>query len=63
MACAHTDFRSIRTVYDRRRGVLVFHWTCDRCGELLGEARREPYRPSFDPRGHERFMPQRVSSA
>jgi hypothetical protein len=56
MACPHDGFHDIRTAYDRRRGLLVFHWTCERCGARLSEARREPYRPSFDPRGNERFL-------
>jgi hypothetical protein len=36
--------------------VLVYHWTCERCGARLSEAGREPYRPAFDPRGNERFV-------
>jgi hypothetical protein len=58
MACLHKGFHEIRTAYDRRRGVLVFHWTCERCGARLHEARRESYRPSFDPRGNDPFTGQ-----
>jgi hypothetical protein len=56
MACSHDGFHAIRTAYDRRRELLVFHWTCERCGARLREARRERYRPSFDPRGNEPFV-------
>ena len=45
-----------RSWYDRRDGVLVFYWTCERCGAWLGELRREPYRPEFDPHGYARFL-------
>lgn len=55
MACRHDGFHSIGTSYDQRRGVLVFHWTCERCGARLSEARRERYRPRFDPLGNQRF--------
>lgn len=55
MACAHDGFHSIGTSYDRRRGVLVYFWTCERCGARLRDARRERYRPSYVPRGYERF--------
>ena len=58
--CAHDGFHSIGTSYDRRSGVLVFHWTCERCGARLSEARRERYRPSFDPRGNEPFAGHRT---
>jgi hypothetical protein len=56
MRCAHGGFHAISTAYDRRSGVLVYHWTCERCGARLSEAGREPYRPAFDPRGNERFV-------
>jgi hypothetical protein len=56
MACHHQGFHEIRTVYDRSTGVLVYFWTCDRCGERLDEARRETYRPRFDPNGNRRFL-------
>jgi hypothetical protein len=56
MDCSHNGFHGIRTAYDRRRGVLVYFWTCERCGERLEEARREKYRPAFDPRGNDRFL-------
>ena len=54
--CRHDGFHGIQTVYDRRHGVLVFFWTCDSCGKRLGEARREEYRPQFDPAGNARFV-------
>jgi hypothetical protein len=57
MSCAHDGFRGINTSYDQRRGVLVYFWTCERCGQRMGEARREQYRPAFDPQGHTRFQP------
>jgi hypothetical protein len=52
MTCSHDGFHGIGTTYDRRREVLVFFWTCDRCGERLREARRDEYRPSFVPHGN-----------
>jgi hypothetical protein len=57
MSCPHDGFRGIGTKYDRRRSVLVYFWTCERCGERLDEARREEYRPAFDPTGHSRIQP------
>jgi hypothetical protein len=62
MACRHTGFHDICTAYDRRSGVLVFHWTCERCGARLTEARREQYRPAFDPSGNERFRTQQPAA-
>lgn len=56
VACSHDGFHSIQSWYDRRDGVLVFYWTCERCGAWLGELRREPYRPEFDPHGYVRFL-------
>jgi hypothetical protein len=56
MACAHDGFHAIRTTYDRRSGVLVYFWACECCGARLGDARRERYRPSYDPYGNERFL-------
>jgi hypothetical protein len=56
MACAHDGFHAIRTTYDRRSGVLVYFWACERCDARLGDARREHYRPSYDPYGNERFL-------
>jgi hypothetical protein len=53
MSCAHNGFHTICTTYDRRSGILVYHWTCERCGARLSEARREQYRPSFNSRGNE----------
>jgi len=55
MACPHDGFHTIHTAYDRRREVLVYFWTCERCGERLDEARREAYRPAYDPHGNDRF--------
>lgn len=43
-------------MYDRNSGVLVYFWTCESCGKRLGEARREDYRPQFDPQGNQRFL-------
>ena len=56
IACAHDGFHAIGTNYDRRKCVLVYFWACERCGARLGDARREPYRPSYDPHGNERFV-------
>jgi hypothetical protein len=56
MSCAHRGFHGIQTMYDRGRGVLVYYWICERCGALLGEARRQEYRPEFDPNGNDRFV-------
>jgi hypothetical protein len=55
MHCDHDGYHSIDTAYDRSSGELVFYWTCECCGLRLGEARREEYRPAFDPSGHHRF--------
>jgi hypothetical protein len=49
--CAHRDFHEIRTSYDRRRGILIYWWTCEHCGARLSEALRTPYRPLFEPNG------------
>jgi C4-type Zn-finger protein len=62
MFCNHNGFHTIRTSYDHRGGLLIFHWTCERCGARLTEARRERYRPSFDPRGNEAFLTHRAAS-
>jgi hypothetical protein len=51
MACAHDGFHAIASCYDRRQGLLIYHWTCERCGARLSEARRQPYRPAYDPYG------------
>ena len=56
MYCAHEGFRGIGSAYDRLRSVLVYYWTCERCGRRLGEIRRDRYRPQFDPRGNERYL-------
>jgi hypothetical protein len=55
MSCSHDGFHGIRSSYDRRRGVLVYFWTCERCGTRLRELRREDYRPRFNPYGSERY--------
>jgi hypothetical protein len=57
MGCTHRGFHAIRTEYDRRDAVLVYFWTCEACGERLGEAHREKYRPRFDPRGNRSVQP------
>jgi hypothetical protein len=56
MACLHDGFHGISSWYDRRRGVLVYYWTCERCGARLREALREEYRPTYDPHGPRRFL-------
>jgi hypothetical protein len=56
IACAHDGFHAIGTKYDRRKGVLVYFWACEGCGARLGDARRDRYRPSYDPHGNERFV-------
>jgi hypothetical protein len=55
MTCAHDGFHAIRSTYDQPQGLLVYFWTCERCGERLGEAHREPYRPAFEPNGNIRL--------
>lgn len=57
MSCSHDGFHSIISWYDHRAGVLVYFWSCERCGVRLNEARREPYRPQYEPRGNDRFLP------
>ncbi|HEV3377482.1 MAG TPA: hypothetical protein VG126_09415 [Thermoleophilaceae bacterium] len=61
MACSHDGFHAIRTSYNRRSGVLVYFWACEQCGDRLGDARRERYRPSYDPHGSERFLTTRAA--
>ena len=56
VSCSHEGFHAIRSWYDRRGGVMVYYWMCERCGASLREAGREPYRPHFDPHGNKRFM-------
>ena len=53
MACAHDGFHELNTSYDRKRGVLVYVWTCEQCRAPLGEAGRQEYRPSFAPHGND----------
>jgi hypothetical protein len=48
--CPHDGYHDIRSTYDHRRGLLFFYWTCESCGELLGEAERTKYRPRFERR-------------
>jgi hypothetical protein len=55
MTCDHDGFHAVRTSYDRRAGVLVYFWACERCGTKLHEAHREAYRPAYDPHGNDRF--------
>ena len=54
MECQHDGYHAIGTSYDRRRGVLIFVWTCEQCGGRLGEAGRQRYRPAFNPDGNQR---------
>jgi hypothetical protein len=56
MDCNHDGFHGIHSAYDHASGVLVYFWTCERCGARLREARREEYRPTFDPRGNQPFL-------
>ena len=56
ISCTHSGFRGFCTVYDHSLGVLVYFWTCEGCGARLGEARREQYRPQFDPQGNDRYL-------
>jgi hypothetical protein len=60
-ACSHDGFHAIRTEYDRRKGVLVYFWACECCDARLGEARRERYRPSYDPDGNVPFVTSRAA--
>jgi hypothetical protein len=52
--------REITTSYDTGLRVLVYFWTCERCGARLEELRRREYVPRFDPRGVERFLASRL---
>jgi hypothetical protein len=52
--CDHDGYHAIQTAYDHSGGELVYFWTCERCGMRLREARREAYRPAFDPSGNKR---------
>jgi hypothetical protein len=56
MACRHDGFREIRSDYDASAGVLVYHWTCERCSTRIAEAWRTVYRPAFDPRGNDQYL-------
>jgi hypothetical protein len=55
MTCAHEGFHAIRTKYDQPQGVLIYFWTCERCGARLGEAHRLAYRPTYEPNGNGQF--------
>ena len=56
MKCSHQGFHAFLSHYDRHRGLLVQYWVCEKCGTRLREARREEYRPSFDPRGNDQYL-------
>jgi hypothetical protein len=56
MFCEHEGFHDVRSAYDRQRGLLVFFYTCEGCGEQLREAHREEYQPSFDRHGNDAFL-------
>lgn len=60
MACPHDGFHAIASSYDRHRGLLIYHWTCERCGARLSEARRQPYRPAYDPYGAQAHRDRRA---
>jgi hypothetical protein len=60
MTCEHDGFHAIQTAYDRSTGVLVYFWVCERCGARLCEARRETYRPAFNPAGNQVIARQLV---
>jgi hypothetical protein len=50
MDCGHNTYRTIDSSYDHRRGLFVYYWRCEQCGERLGEAGRLSYRPNYRPR-------------
>ena len=56
MDCKHDEFHAVRSSDDPDEGLLVFFWTCERCGERLNEALREQYRPQFDPHGNDQYL-------
>ena len=47
IACFHDTYRSITTSYDVVQRVLVYYWTCERCGAHLSELRRRSYEPRY----------------
>ena len=49
MPCSHRGFRDISSTYDLHRQVLVFFWSCERCGKHMGEAGRTRYQPRYEP--------------
>jgi hypothetical protein len=53
MSCGHVGYREPRSQYDASTELLVFSWTCEDCGERLGEVARLPYRPDFRPDGNQ----------
>ncbi len=56
MTCQHEGYRTISSSFDRERGLLVYLWSCERCGARLDEASRHSYRPNFDPLGNKPFL-------
>lgn len=62
MDCKHDEFHTVRSSYDQDAGVLLFFWTCERCGERLNEALREQYRPRFDPHGNDPYLVDRQAA-
>ena len=60
MTCEHDGFHGIQSAYDRSSGVLVYFWVCEHCGARLHEARREKYRPTFNPTGNQVFVTARA---
>ena len=63
MHCAHDGFHTFHSHYNRRDGVLVYFWTCERCDERLDEAWRQEYRPSFDPHGNDAYLTRQAQPA
>lgn len=61
--CTHDDFHGISSCYDRRRRILSFVLTCERCGVELRELRRERYSPRYDPHGNDRYLAAAPDSA
>lgn len=61
MDCTHDGFRTFRSRYDADEGMLVYFWICETCTAWLEVARREPYRPSYDPHGNDPYVNYRRS--
>jgi hypothetical protein len=55
VSCSHDGFHSFLSQYDSDRGELVYFWVCEGCMTRLDEARREVYRPRFDPNGNDGY--------